>query len=311
MKPDAKAFLDKLGALRTNVHKGQRAPHKPLLLLLALGRVLDGKERLVAYREVQEPLTRLLQDYGPKRNHYHPNLPFWHLRSDGIWEIPEFENTSDRVSEGGLLENEAHGGFPGPLHQMLKADPQLVGKAAHELLNGYFPRSLHASILQHVGLDDIELPVRVQESAAAKKRKRNFRKNVLNAYERCCAVCGFDIRLEDSLLELEAAHIRWHAYDGPDEVRNGLALCIFHHRSLDRGALGLQQAPGGEGFQVLISSDINGSSAATRWLLDYAGKPLRPPWNKNDEPNPDYVKWHLEQVFRGPARSEGAAAREP
>lgn len=316
MKPDAKAFLDALEKIRVNTYMGRRAPHKPLLLLLALGRVLNGKERLVAYRDVQEPLTGLLKHYGPKRDHYHAFHPFWRLCNDeGLWEIPGFEDMprgkDDRVNEGGLLENAARGGFPGPLHQVLKADRELVRKAAHQLLNEHFPQSLHESILQDVGLADIELPESAQESAARQKRNPNFRRDVLNAYERCCAVCGFDIRLEDNLLGLEAAHIYWHAYGGPDEVRNGLALCTFHHRSLDKGALGLQQAPGDDGFQVLVSSDINGSSNATRWLLDYAGKPLRPPWNKKHGPNPEYVKWHFKEVFHGPARGEGAAAREP
>ncbi|MCF8039766.1 MAG: hypothetical protein K9K79_10670 [Desulfohalobiaceae bacterium] len=38
---------------RLNVWKqgGQRAPHKPLLLLYALGRCLRGKGRLISYTE--------------------------------------------------------------------------------------------------------------------------------------------------------------------------------------------------------------------------------------------------------------------
>ena len=35
---------------------------------------------------------------------------------------------------------------------------------------------------------------------------------------------------------LEAAHITWHAGDGPDLVPNGLVLCTLHHKALDRGA---------------------------------------------------------------------------
>lgn len=38
---------------------GQRAPHKPLLLLLALGRMQAGGERLMSFEEAEEPLCRL------------------------------------------------------------------------------------------------------------------------------------------------------------------------------------------------------------------------------------------------------------
>ena len=34
-----------------------------------------------------------------------------------------------------------------------------------------------------------------------------------------------------------AAPLRWWAFDGPDAVDNGLCLCSFHHKLLDRGVL--------------------------------------------------------------------------
>jgi predicted restriction endonuclease len=49
------------------------------------------------------------------------------------------------------------------------------------------------------------------------------------------AVCGFDVRLGNILIAIEAAHIKWHQAGGPDEERNGLALCSLHHKLFDRG----------------------------------------------------------------------------
>jgi putative restriction endonuclease len=37
---------------------------------------------------------------------------------------------------------------------------------------------------------------------------------------------------------IEAAHIRWFNFGGPDELTNGLALCFRYHKHLDRGVLG-------------------------------------------------------------------------
>ena len=63
---------------------------------------------------------------------------------------------------------------------------------------------------------------------------------MLTAYEYQCAV---RLRIRWTLLReavgLEAAHIRWWAADGPDEVDNAVALCSLHHKLLDRGAIGL------------------------------------------------------------------------
>ena len=116
------------------------------------------------------------------------------------------------------------GGFTEPLYQLLLTDPRLVHEATQMLLDGHFPRSLHDDIHAAAGI-----PYRVAESSCSYSsnvsgRDPAFRDQVLREYERRCAVCGFDIRIQDELLGLEAAHIKWHAAGGPDIVPNGLAL---------------------------------------------------------------------------------------
>ena len=58
---------------------GVRAPHKPLLLLLALGRVMNNEERLVSYPEIEGRMKELLRRFGPPRHSYHPEFPFSRL----------------------------------------------------------------------------------------------------------------------------------------------------------------------------------------------------------------------------------------
>jgi putative restriction endonuclease len=62
---------------------GVRAPHKPLLIILALSRVTRGCDRLTPFKELEKPLARLLRDYGLPRRSVHPEYPFWSLRSGG------------------------------------------------------------------------------------------------------------------------------------------------------------------------------------------------------------------------------------
>lgn len=55
----------------------QRAPHKPLLLLLALAKLSRGEPRLIPYVEIDPKLTELLREFGPVRKAYHSEYPFW------------------------------------------------------------------------------------------------------------------------------------------------------------------------------------------------------------------------------------------
>ena len=82
---------------------GERAPHKPLLLLLALGRVSRGRERLVRYEELEPPLRQLLKRFGPRRRLIGPEFPFWHLQTDGLWEIPERQNLPKKKGGSSVL----------------------------------------------------------------------------------------------------------------------------------------------------------------------------------------------------------------
>jgi putative restriction endonuclease len=63
--------------------KGQRAPHKPLLILYALGQ-LQANKSLLPYEQVREKLKKLLIEFGPHRKSYHPEEPFVRLANDGI-----------------------------------------------------------------------------------------------------------------------------------------------------------------------------------------------------------------------------------
>lgn len=106
------------------------------------------------------------------------------------------------------------------------------------------------------------------------------------------------------LFGVEAAHIRWHSHDGPDVVPNGLALCLFHHRALDRGVIGLEAAVGE--YRLLVSNELSGQSSAFAELLESRGKPLRPPQEKALQPAGEHVAWHRREVFRGEPRSPAA-----
>jgi hypothetical protein len=62
----------------------------------------------------------------------------------------------------------------------------------------------------------------------ARAQQHEFRRSVLDAQGRQCALC--DIGLP---AVLDAAHLIPKEHDGTDDHRNGLVLCALHHRMFD------------------------------------------------------------------------------
>lgn len=294
----------RVAALSVWRQNGERAPHKPLLLLLALGR-LAGGQRDLPFSAVEPALADLLRAFGPPRRPQ-PELPFWWLRSDGLWELSGTDGLTMRRGSRAptltsLREEDPVGRLPDEVRATLRARPALTAEIARALLDAHFPASLHDEVLDAVGLDLDAAP------AGPRRRRRDpaFREAVLRAYGYRCAVCGFEVRVGPALVGVDAAHVMWHQAGGPDEVPNGLALCALHHRLLDRGAFTL--APTGPHEAVVeVAEAAHGGPGFERWLLDYHGRPLARPVSASYHVAEPSVAWHRREVFRGPARERAA-----
>jgi putative restriction endonuclease len=113
-----------------------RAPHKPLLVLYALGRWSRGESTDIPFRDAEPVLTALLKEFGPSRQSYHPEYPFWRLQNDGVWtvhapaDLTLRRGHSDPVKSELLAHNVA-AGFAPEVQDALRADPSLVSCAAH------------------------------------------------------------------------------------------------------------------------------------------------------------------------------------
>lgn len=294
---NAGEFLERVRSIKILTTNGQRAPHKPLLLL-AFQRLLEGRPRLGKYVEFEKELLPLLKRFYGHVCTQHPEAPFGYLRTDGLWEIAKSDKvrSNDRglLYRADLVRYQAEGGFPEAADGLLKSNPSLVNQAAAILLANHFPPSRHSDILDVVGLTSHD----VATLDHSRTRDPQFRDNVLRAYGRSCSVCRYDIGLDGQLFGLEAAHIRWHSHGGPDLVSNGLALCTFHHKALDAGAIGLK--PVGDRFHLLLSSSVHGGSEPLNQLKRFHRQPIRPPQSRWYAPDPAYVRWHHRQVFRHP-----------
>ena len=62
---DREEILEKFEKLKIWKRTGERAPHKPLLVLYAIGKLLRDDDRMLRYSEVDDKLGNLLREFGP------------------------------------------------------------------------------------------------------------------------------------------------------------------------------------------------------------------------------------------------------
>ncbi|MGI8473038.1 phosphorothioated DNA-binding restriction endonuclease [Pectobacterium brasiliense] len=269
----------------------QRAPHKPLLLLYVLSAYQQGHPRLFHYGdEIRPQLLALLNSFGPQRRAHYPEMPFWRLKGDGFWQLQNDEQCSPQKGSKEppnreLIQHGVMGGFDEVSYQLLCKQPQLIDKLAQQILSEHFPESVQEVIANRLelSLDDVR-----------KSRDPHFRQTVLRAYQYRCAVCGYDLRHDTTLVGLEAAHIKWKQYGGPCTVTNGLALCSVHHSAFDIGVIGIDDS-----MKLMVSEGVHGSKIVERLFWDFEGKPLFLPKKREYYPLEQFVEWHRGQVFKG------------
>ncbi len=293
------ALLRKFTNIRVYSRNGEPAGHKrykPLVVLLALGKLMQGQDR-ISFREVDERLPGLVKKFVHGRHSPRAEQPFWRLRTDKIWEVDAKDRIRTTASgdafRGDLENHDAAGRFPDDILQALKSNRHSIKILARTILNENFPQYHHQEILDEVGLDEVGLP---SESFITgldgPVRDPEFRQRVLSAYEYRCCICGYDLQVDGQPVGLEAAHIQaFYAY-GPNNVQNGLSLCAVHHRAFDCGAFTIQD----DGSTIKCSQLISGRSCV-EWLTDFHGQRIAYPRSLEDRPKEDHLAWHRKYLF--------------
>lgn len=281
--------------LQTWKRKGERAPHKPLLALLALGRLQNGEERLATFGSIEDHLSRLLRDFGPPRHSVNPQYPFWRLQRDGIWEVRSGAQLKRRMGSNDPLRTElrsqnVEGGFQESLFRTLNEHPEICRAVAQSLLDAHFPTSLHGAIAASVGLN-------LEDATRNLKRDPSFRREIISVWGHRCGFCGFDVKLDRTDLALDAAHIKWVRAGGPESLTNGICCCAIHHQALDAGAIGVD-----DDLRILVSSEIHGGPSLASHFGVLQGNTLYLPSRTAGYPNHGYLTWHRNQVFKGAPR---------
>lgn len=281
----------------------KRAVHKPLLVLYALSQLGAGRPGLIDWNAADAPLKVLLDEFGPSGSSSSRHYPFWHLKTDGLWQLDGPSSVLERPAAatpnlGELRQHHVKGGFPPPLHAALESDPLLVTMIANRIVDAHFPESIRADVLAAVGFSSD--PIETQfDARKVRRRDPAFREKVLLAYQYRCGVCGHDLRLGNQTIGLEAAHIKWFQANGPDVVPNGIALCSMHHKVFDLGAFTVLP----DTYQIVFSQHLNGGDETARRMLAHQGAGLILPQSRDYLPSHEFLTWHQSEVFKNPARA--------
>jgi len=294
-------WLGRVARMRRWTPTGERDPHRALLLLFALGQLQRQGLQPVRFRDIEAQFSKLLVEFSPP----HPvsaGYPFHELVADGLWEVVTVAGGPSPGTDSAVLrDHDATGRLNPRFAKELQADPGLFGQIVRIILDVNFEPTLHLDLCAAVGLlPEVADTGAVTEFLDGPRRQRDpmFAQKVLVAYECRCAFCAYEGWIGDSVVGLEAARLRWWAFDGRDDLSNCLCLCSLHHRLLDKGVLGL--TPDG---RVLVSRHFAGTTnAAHDQVLALSGRRALTPLGGFPPPDPLNIEWHTGQVFRGPAR---------
>lgn len=147
----------------------------------------------------------------------------------------------------------------------------------------------------------LALPLTLREEQAPyvvsrTARDAAFRELVLAEYHHFCCVCKSRFLLretEGALVEAEAAHIRPVAAQGPDDLRNGLALCKRHHWAFDAGLFAVTDT-----LEVRVSPAVRRAVRERFDLEEYGGEGILRPHSEVGAPDAEMLGWHRQNVFR-------------
>lgn len=120
-------------------------------------------------------------------------------------------------------------------------------------------------------------------------RSAAFARRVKELYDDRCVACGARRRSPEGTPEVEAAHVYPVAEGGPDDLRNGIALCHTHHWAFDHGWFAVD-----DDRRMLVRETDREPPATVARL---AGDRLREPSDPAFAPHPDYLAAH--RAYRG------------
>jgi putative restriction endonuclease len=292
MNNRSRDFLARLGSINVYKRGEQRAPHKPLYLLLLLARLQQKHTRLAKFTDIRVKLNDALKLFAPRVASIHPHYPFWRLQNDNLAEVVyqselTIRQSNDDPTVTSLISSEAQGGLRVEDFDLLVGNLDLQSLVAHKILDAHFPQVIHGDIVNFFGLR-LNTPHRNDYSNYGE-----FSSGVINAYKGRCAISNVSILYQGKHVGLDATHICWPQIGGNDFVTNGIAMTSLHSRLFNLGIFTISQD---YKIQVSSMSEFNGTEQALGLVN---GRQICVPNASSEQPSIEALIWHKKSVFRG------------
>ena len=140
------------------------------------------------------------------------------------------------------------------------------------------------------GLELTDRPI-VERLSRRPFRDRVFSTGIKRAYDNTCAISGLKIINGGGRAEAQAAHIRPVHANGPDSLRNGVALSSTFHWMFDRGLISID-----DDYSLLFKRNAVPGNVLS--LVNRDGR-LRVPEQEIYQPHRRFLEYHREHVFKG------------
>ncbi len=148
-----------IAGMRVWSRGGERAVHKPLLVLMILARAQrGGPANVFRFRDLDEPLREALAAFGPVRKVYRSEYPFWYLKEDGFWVVHNEARLTELKRSGEpsrrlLLDEDAAAEVPVGLWDQLSGDPVRVARLIQVVAAANWPLEKRGELLSRVVFD--------------------------------------------------------------------------------------------------------------------------------------------------------------
>ena len=140
------------------------------------------------------------------------------------------------------------------------------------------------------GLELVDRPI-IERLSRRPFRDRVFATGIKRAYDNTCAISGLRIINGGGRAEAQAAHIQPVKANGPDSLRNGVALSSTFHWMFDRGLISID-----DDYRLLLKRNAIPGSVLSLVNRD---RRLRLPDQGIYHPHPRFLEYHREHVFKG------------
>lgn len=314
LKTDLHYYIHKFTKLRRD-NKNGGAPHKPILLLSLIEAYEDDlffTNEVFIIPELVANFKRIWAQIVETNHHAIFALPFYHMKSEGFWELRPNYGFERLMTAGASLKSSFNtlkaaiycAKIDYELHVILKKK-QNRNLLRLALLERYFPNT---KLLYKKEINEdksflfqdkeryFEGLKKLKESLDENNfqedifvRSGIFKREIPKLYNYACCISGMKITATVNASLVDACHIVPFSMSNDDTVGNGFCLSPNLHRAFDRGLVFINAD-----YKVAINTNFTENKNSSFNISQFEGKKISLPVNYKHHPIIDNFLKHKE-----------------